>query len=320
MAERAFSASYDSMTKAVSVVVCLLLIAVATVVHIIFIALLFPLLIALAYAYSPRGYVLTEDAIVIKRLIGDVRVPLAGIREIRAGTPADFTGCIRIWGNGGLFGYYGLFRTARLGKCSWYVTNRGKTVIVSTQSKVLVLSPDDVEGFIAAARVTSPIVASGGNPQFEASGSFAGKILWVGIAAVVIALVALSLTYSPGPPGYTLSNTGLTIHDRFYPVTLQRDAIDGDGIRIVDLAQDSAWRPTARTNGFANRNYQSGWFRVANGRKVRLYRAGGNRLVLIPPKGNGDFVLYQAKDPDAFVQELRQWTGTSNPASRVLPG
>jgi hypothetical protein len=42
---------------------------------------------------------------------------------------------------------------------------------------------------------------------------------------------------------------------------------------------------------------------------VRLYRAGGNRLVLIPPKGGGAFVVYQAIDPDRFVQELRrQWT------------
>ena len=62
-------------------------------VHIVFIALLFPLLIFLAYAYSPRGYAVSEGAIVIKRLIGKIRVPLASIREIRAGdSPDDFTG------------------------------------------------------------------------------------------------------------------------------------------------------------------------------------------------------------------------------------
>jgi hypothetical protein len=135
MPERAFSASYDSTSKAVSAVVCLILIVVAWVVHIVFVALLFPLLICLAYAYSPRGYLLSGQAIVVKRLIGNIRVPLADIREIRAGTPDDFTGCLRLWGNGGLFGYYGLFRTAKLGKCYWYVTNRSKTVIVATQTK-----------------------------------------------------------------------------------------------------------------------------------------------------------------------------------------
>jgi hypothetical protein len=39
-----------------------------------------------------------------------------------------------------------------------------------------------------------------------------------------------------------------------------------------------------------------------------MYRAGGNRLVLIPPKGDSAPVLYQPKDPERFAQNLqRQW-------------
>jgi hypothetical protein len=133
MPERAFSASYDATTKAVSAIVCLALIVVAFLVHIIFVALLFPLLIFFAFAYSPRGCALTGDALVVKRLIGNIRIPLGSIREIRAGAADDFTCCVRLWGSGGLFGYYGLFRTARLGKCYWYMTNRSDSVIVSTQ-------------------------------------------------------------------------------------------------------------------------------------------------------------------------------------------
>jgi hypothetical protein len=83
---------------------------------------------------------------------------------------------------------------------------------------------------------------------------------------------------------YTIKDEPLTKHDRFYPVTLHANAIDAENIRIVDLAGDPEWRPTLRTNGFANAHYQSGWFRVAGGRTVRLYRAGGQRLVLIRPR------------------------------------
>jgi hypothetical protein len=96
-------------------------------------------------------------------------------------------------------------------------------------------------------------------------------------------LVALTVVYSL-PPAYTLTADRLTIDDRFYPVTLHANAIDAENIRIVDLAGDPEWRPTLRTNGFANAHYQSGWFRVAGGRTVRLYRAGGQRLVLIRPR------------------------------------
>lgn len=316
MPERTFSASYDSTTKAASAVICAILIVVAWLVHIIFVALLFPLLICLAYAYSPRGYVLSGGAIAIQRLIGNIRLPLAEIREIRMGTPDDFTGLVRVRGSGGLFGYYGLFRTAKLGKCYWYVTNRSKTVIVVTQKRTLVLSPDDLQGFIEALRsagVASTGAASGNSELFKAGSArmnVSGLAVGMAIGGLALALVALTVVYSPGPPSYTLTADRLAIHDLFYPVTLPRDAIDAGDIRIVDLTQESEWRPTLRTNGFANLHYQSGWFRVANGRTVRLYRAGGTRLVLIPSKGGAAPVLYQAKDPERFVQELqRQWAG-----------
>jgi hypothetical protein len=45
---------------------------------------------------------------------------------------------------------------------------------------------------------------------------------------------------------------------------------------------------------------------VANGEKVRMYRAGGARLVLLPPKGSGVPVLLEVKDPESFVEELRR--------------
>jgi hypothetical protein len=169
-----------------------------------------------------------------------------------------------------------------------------------------------VAGFIATAGAPSmgamshdsPIL-SGGN----ALGNFTGRLVLIGIAALALVLIALTVVYSPGTPGYTLTSDRLTIHDRFYPLTLHADAIDAGNVRIVELTQDSEWRPVLRTNGFANAHYQSGWFRVANGKTVRLYRAGGKQLVLIPPKGEGTFVLYQAEDPEEFIRDLRQWAG-----------
>jgi hypothetical protein len=111
--------------------------------------------------------------------------------------------------------------------------------------------------------------------------------------------------YSPGPPSFTLTSDSLTIHDRFYPVTLQSRDVDLGGIRIVDLSQNTSWRPVQRTNGFANSHYQSGWFRTASGEKVRLYRAGSPVVILLPPSGAGVPVLYQAADPEDFVHQLR---------------
>jgi hypothetical protein len=129
-------------------------------------------------------------------------------------------------------------------------------------------------------------------------------VAFAGIAAVIFAL-----SYSPGPPQYTLTPAQLTIHDRFYPVTLNASGVDVSGIRVVDVGANRDWRPTLRTNGFANAHYRSGWFRVASGKTVRLYRADSKRLVLIPPKGNGAAVLLEASQPERFVEAVRrEWS------------
>jgi hypothetical protein len=86
--------------------------------------------------------------------------------------------------------------------------------------------------------------------------------------------------YSPGPPSYTLTAEALTIHDRFYPVTLKAEAVDVSQIRVVDITLEPDWRPVLRT--IANGHYPSGWFRVA----------------------------LDVLEPDKFVETVRQeWSG-----------
>lgn len=312
--DRTFEAHYDATVKTIIAVVCVLMAAAAWMAHIIFILPVFLLLLFLAYAFSPRAYAISEDAVVIKRLVGDVRVPRADITGMRPGAADDFSGWRRIRGSSGLFGYYGLFRTAKLGKGYWYVTDRANTVIISTNAKVLVISPADVADFVQAAGVSSAgITSDNAAASLRSFRSVSGIALAAAVAGLVMAIAALAISYSPGPPSYTLTDNQLTIHDRLYPVTLHADQVDVPNIRVVDLKSDPAWRPTLRTNGFANGHYQSGWFRVAGGATVRLYRAGGTRLVLIPGKG-GPTVLYQAMNPDDFARKLRQtWLRVAPP-------
>jgi hypothetical protein len=91
-------------------------------------------------------------------------------------------------------------------------------------------------------------------------------------------------------------------------VTLPAADVDVPQVRVINIATDAEWRPVKRTNGFGNSHYESGHFRVAGGQDVRLYRAGGKRLVLLPAKGGGSSVLLQAADPDKLVSEIRsEW-------------
>jgi hypothetical protein len=308
--QRSFSASYDRMTKIISALVCVLLVAIGIFTKIFAVAALGWLVIAICYAYSPQGYEVAERSVIVRRLIGRARIPLEEIREIRTATTDDFRGCIRLWGSGGMFGYYGLFRTSKLGTCRWYVTNRAKAVVLVTAAKTTVFSPDDIDGFLAAVRAEAPVPQVAGTlfagPIEPRGGGFA----WIGVAvaAVVLGVVGFAFWYAPGPPKLTLTPDTLAIHDRFYPVTLKAADVDVAHIRVVDLGVDKEWRPTARANGFANAHYRSGWFRVANGQRVRLYEAGSRRLVLLPPSGDGAAVLVEVREPEKFVEEVqRAW-------------
>ena len=307
-----FSASYDKTTKLISAGIFVLLLLLALVIPGVFMGCVGALLLVATYAWSPRSYTISERSILVKRLIGTARIPFDGIREARIATPDDFRDCIRLLGNGGLFGYYGQFRTARLGECTWYVTNRSNTVVVVTRTGTTVFSPDDADGFLAAIHASVPVPPPIpvepliNSLQSYRAGIPVGMLVGGAIAIVVLAVVAFAFAYAPGPPSYTLTAQSLTIHDRFYPVTLQAAGVDAERIRIIDFGVDTEWRPTARTNGFANAHYRSGWFRVASGKTVRLYRADATRLVLLPPKGNGAPVLLETTDPEKFIRDVRQ--------------
>jgi hypothetical protein len=309
-----FSTPYDATTKIMSSVVCVLLVVVAALTHSTLVSCIGAALLFLAFAFSPRQYLIQDRSVVVKRGIGKVTISLDGIREARVATTDDLRGAYRLWASGGLFGYYGLFSTPKLGNCWWYVTNRRNAVVVVTAEKTTLFSPNDVTGFLAAIQAALPIPATSIVPLLDSQRfqftrtrmNFVGA----GIAVLVLGVVAFSLRYSPGPPRYTLTPTSFTIHDRFYPVTVNAADVDTEHIRLVDISRDSEWRPVKRTNGFANAHYHSGWFQVANGQKARMYWASGKQLVLLPPKGQGNAVFFEVNRPEEFIQKLRrEWNG-----------
>ncbi len=319
MMAMSFTASWDSLTKVISAAVVVLLLGPAIFV------LRSPLAsgigifaLVLAYPWSARGYQIIDGTLFIRRLAGSVRIPLESIRETRQATPEDLSGCVRLFGSGGLFGWYGLFRTSKLGKSTWYVTDRSNAVVLVTREKTVLISPDEVERFLGVVRLSVPQPPPTA-PGLDAPGRYdsrnRGALIGAIAAVIALAIAALALFYRPGPPAYTLTPETLTIRDRFYPVTLNASTVDVSGVRVVDLATDKEWQPTLRTNGFGSLHYHAGWFRVASGKSVRMYRADSKKLVLLPPTGGGNAVLLETRDPAQLVREVREkWSRRQSPA------
>lgn len=315
-----FAASYDNTVKIISFAAVLVMLVPMVMTHMFWIAVFVIPVILLGYAFSPRGYEVSDRSIVVKRLIGDVRIPLETVAEARRAGPDDLCGCIRLWGSGGFFGYYGLFRTKKLGVSRWFLTNRHDVVVVTGSGKPVLFSPDNAEGFLGAIYAVAP-VRTGPSGDYAAtslplsSGRPAGVLAGVALAVIGGSVAVFATLYSPGLPSYTLTQDALTIRDTFYPVTVKADGIDTGAIRVVDITAEPDWRPVVRTNGFSNSHYHSGWFRTAGGQSVRMYWTDGRHLVLLPPKGNGTALLFEAADPYRSVEEIKQkWLDQTRPA------
>jgi len=101
--------------------------------------------------WAPIKYIVTEQKIIIKRIGPEIAIPLADVYAVsRIPYNEVFCSAIRTMGCGGMFGIYGNFKSASMGKFKVYMTRRDKLVLVRTPDKPFVLTPDDPEGFIDA--------------------------------------------------------------------------------------------------------------------------------------------------------------------------
>jgi hypothetical protein len=309
-ASASFTVSYDSAAKTISAAVAVMFLVLGLATQSVAVGILFALILAAAFAWSPTGYSIGDGFLSVHRVIGNLRIPLASIRAVRIASGEDLQGSLRIFGSGGLFGYYGVFRSPKLGKTTWYVTRHSHAVLVVTSAGNFVLSPDDVDGFVAWTRPGGTAPTPRFAPAPESSSHPAAAWITAAIVAAATTLVIGTLFYSPGLPQYTLTRGSLTIRDHFYPITLGAKNIDLSHARVIDVASDPDWKPVARTNGFGNAHYHSGFFRVASGAEVRMYRGDSTRVVLLPSRNGDDPVLIETSEPGRFLDELRHRWGS----------
>lgn len=110
-----------------------------------------------SWAWHPRAYALTDDAVLVLRPVSNLVVPFGTIRGARL-DPTPFAGAIRVAGNGGLFGFWGRFRSRRMGGAfTAWATRRDRGVVLDTAVRPIVLTPDDPDRLVAglAPRITS---------------------------------------------------------------------------------------------------------------------------------------------------------------------
>jgi hypothetical protein len=109
------------------------------------------------WALAPRGFEVGAGKLrVLRNGWRALEVPLAEIRAVAHTDPGVLAGAIRILGTGGLFGYYGLFRSPSLGAFRLYATRSEGLVLVRAARRSLVLTPEPADVFVTALLAAAP--------------------------------------------------------------------------------------------------------------------------------------------------------------------
>ena len=113
------------------------------------------LLIAGTALFGVLGYEVQARTLTIRRPAWRKRFDLATLASVEPDAAA-MSGSIRLFANGGLFAFNGLFWNRRLGRYRAEVTDPARSVVLRfADRRPLVVTPDDPTGFVAAVRLAA---------------------------------------------------------------------------------------------------------------------------------------------------------------------
>lgn len=126
-------------------------------------------------------------------------------------------------------------------------------------------------------------------------------ILWLGITALFAGIMISAQKIQ-----YEINSHGLIIKNAiFYGRTIPKDDVAIEAIRIINLNEEPAYKPTLRTNGIGMPGFQSGWFRLKNKEKALLFVTSYEKVLYLPTTKNYS-LLISVTDPEAMLETLKE--------------
>lgn len=108
------------------------------------------IILVITYGFSPKGYAFEDRKLVIYRPFQNKFFATEDILNVSLVDRKELKNSLRVFGVGGLFGYFGLFRNSRYGTMIWYATRRDQFVVIErSNGKTIVLSPNDPNSFVS---------------------------------------------------------------------------------------------------------------------------------------------------------------------------
>lgn len=101
-------------------------------------------ILLLSAPFAIRGFVIEDRRLLVLRPLWKTSVSLQDLESAEQ-DPQAMDGSIRTFGNGGLFGFIGLFRNKKLGRYRAFATDQKNAVVLRFPTHTLVITPDRPE-------------------------------------------------------------------------------------------------------------------------------------------------------------------------------
>lgn len=106
-----------------------------------------PAIGVVAALFMVTGYEVDSHKLYIRRLLWATPIDLEGL--VRVGHDPDATkGSVRLFGNGGMFAFTGLYQNERLGRYRLFATDAKRSVTLVLPKRMVVVTPADPHAFV----------------------------------------------------------------------------------------------------------------------------------------------------------------------------
>jgi hypothetical protein len=110
-----------------------------------------PIALSVAFAFSVRGYAVTESEIQIRRGGWITRLPLTGLQSVEGKSDA-LKGALWLFANAGLFAFVGFWWSKELKLFRVFATDPSRIVVLRYPRTRIAITPHDPQRFIVCAR------------------------------------------------------------------------------------------------------------------------------------------------------------------------
>jgi len=133
------------------------------------------------------------------------------------------------------------------------------------------------------------------------------SILMIGIMLIIIIpliILTVGIISSMRNTTISLTENELIIKSMFYGRKIPLENIMINGIKKINLEENTEYNISVRTNGTSIPGFKSGWMRLKNGEKALTFITDKNNVVLIPVK---DYLLLFSMDNiDEFINKIKE--------------